>query len=154
MPELTNLQDFYKEASLLIPERIQKEIGHFNVFRTEEIFGAKQTKMPYNRRAYYKISLIIGRNRAEYADKVIEIEKNALLFATPQIPYNYHSLDDNQTGIFCIFSEDFFVQSNTGIVIPDMPVFQPGGNPIFFLTDEQLDEVKLIFNKILHSSVL
>jgi AraC-like DNA-binding protein len=93
--------------------------------------------------------LIIGRNRAEYADKVIEIEKNALLFATPQIPYNYHSLDDNQTGIFCIFSEDFFVQSNTGIVIPDMPVFQPGGNPIFFLSDEQMDEVKIIFNKML-----
>lgn len=149
MPELTNLQNFYKEASLLIPERIQKEIGHFNVFRTEEVFGAKQTKMPYNRRAYYKISLIIGRNRAEYADKVIEIEKNALLFATPQIPYNYHSLDDNQTGIFCIFSEDFFAQTNTGIVIPDMPVFQPGGNPIFFLTDEQLEDVKLIFNKML-----
>jgi len=149
MPEITTVQDFYKDASLLIPERIQKEIGHFNVFRTEEVFGSKQAKMPYNRRAYYKISLIIGRNRAEYADKIIEIENNALLFATPQIPYNYHSLDNNQSGIFCIFSEDFFTQSNTGIIIPDMPVFQPGGNPIFFLTDEQMDEVKLIFNKML-----
>jgi len=149
MPEITTVQDFYNDASLLIPERIQKEIGHFNVFRTEEVFGSKQAKMPYNRRAYYKISLIIGRNRAEYADKIIEIENCALLFATPQIPYNYHSLDDNQSGIFCIFSEDFFTQSNTGIIIPDMPVFQPGGNPIFFLTDEQKDEVKLIFTKML-----
>lgn len=149
MPEITTVQDFYSDASLLIPERIQKEIGHFNVFRTEEVFGSKQAKMPYNRRAYYKISLIIGRNRAEYADKIIEIENCALLFATPQIPYNYHSLEGNQSGIFCIFSEDFFTQSNTGIVIPDMPVFQPGGNPIFFLTDEQKDEVKLIFTKML-----
>jgi len=149
MPEIITVQDFYNDASLLIPERIQKEIGHFNVFRTEELLGSKLVKMPYNRRAYYKISLIIGRNRAEYADKIIEIENCALLFATPQIPYNYHSLDDNQSGIFCIFSEDFFTQSNTGIIIPDMPVFQPGGNPIFFLTDEQKDEVKLIFTKML-----
>jgi AraC family transcriptional activator of pobA len=148
MPEITTVQDFYKDASLLIPERIQKEIGHFNVFRIEDLFGLKPGKMPYNRRAYYKISLIIGKNRAEYADKVIEIEKNALLFATPHIPYNYQSVDDNQSGIFCIFSEDFFAQSNTGIVIPDMPVFQPGSNPIFFLTDEQMDEVKLIFGKM------
>lgn len=46
-------------------------------------------EMPYNRRAYYKISLILGRNKGEYADRVIEIEKRAILFATPKVPYNY-----------------------------------------------------------------
>ena len=45
--------------------------------------------MPYDRRAYYKISLIRGKNRVEYADRIIEIEENALLFATPKIPYNW-----------------------------------------------------------------
>lgn len=149
MADIITVQDFYKQASLLIPERIQKEIGHFNVFKTEEVFESGSTKMPYNRRAYYKISLIIGKNRAEYADKVIDIEHNALLFATPQIPYNYHSLDEKQSGIFCIFSEDFFAQGNVGKPVSEFPVFQPGGNPIFFLTPEQIEEVKAIFGKML-----
>lgn len=132
MSEIISVKDFYEDASLLLPERIKKEIGHFNVFKTEELFGSKPSTMPYNRRAYYKISLIIGKNRAEYADKVIDIEHNALLFATPQIPYNWQPVDDNQTGTFCIFSEDFFAGSQSGIKLQELPVFQPGGNPIFF----------------------
>ena len=148
MQEIITVKDFYEDASLLLPERIQKEIGHFNVFKTEELFGSKPGTMPYNRRAYYKISLIIGKNTAEYADKVIHIEHNALLFATPQIPYNWKPLDDNQSGCFCIFSEDFFAGSNAGIKLSDLPVFQPGGNPIFFLNEEQIEEIKLIFKKM------
>lgn len=148
MPEIITVKDFYKDASLLIPEHIQKEIGHFNVFKTEEILASKSRTMPYNRRAYYKISLIIGKNRAEYADKVIEIEHNALLFATPQIPYNWVPVDDNQSGVFCIFSEDFFAGSSLGKKLQELPVFQPGGNPVFFLNEEQIEEVKLIFNKM------
>ena len=45
--------------------------------------------MPYSRRDYYKISWIRGKSRAEYADKVIDIRENALLFATPKIPYHW-----------------------------------------------------------------
>ena len=148
MNEIITVKDFYEDASLLIPERIQKEIGHFNVFKTEELFAAKSRTMPYNRRAYYKISLIIGKNRAEYADKIIDIEHNALLFATPQIPYNWEPQDDNQSGMFCIFSEDFFAGTSSGIKLQDLPVFKPGGNPIFFLNNEQIEEVKLIFKKM------
>ncbi len=63
------------------------------MFSVNELIERVQVKenptMPYNRRAYYKISLISGRNRAEYADKVIEIGKNALLFATPKVPYHW-----------------------------------------------------------------
>ncbi|WP_439558280.1 helix-turn-helix domain-containing protein [Dyadobacter sp.] len=149
MQKATTLEGFYHETSQLIPSQIQKEIGHFNVFRTEDLYrGGKHQQMPYNRRAYYKISLILGKNRAEYADKVIDIEKNALLFATPQIPYNYIPLDDQQAGMFCIFSEDFLTQDNSGIRLKELPVFKPGGNPIFFLNEPQIAEVNLIFSKI------
>ncbi|KQS26790.1 AraC family transcriptional regulator [Dyadobacter sp. Leaf189] len=149
MQKATTIEVFYNETSQLIPTQIQKEIGHFNVFRTEDLYrGGKHQQMPYNRRAYYKISLILGKNRAEYADKVIDIESNALLFATPQIPYNYIPLDDQQAGMFCIFSEDFLTQDNSGIRLKELPVFKPGGNPIFFLTEPQIEEVNLIFSKI------
>jgi hypothetical protein len=90
--DITSLEDFYRETASVLPEGINKEIGHFNVFKIADVMAAQKKKpgsMPYNRRAYYKISLVSGRNKAEYADKIIDIDKNALLFATPRIPYNW-----------------------------------------------------------------
>lgn len=150
MNSITTLRDFYSETSQLLPEGINKEIGHFNVFKIEDM-AAKVKKtgtMPYNRRAYYKISLIKGRNRAEYADKVIDIEKNALLFATPRIPYNYTPLDDKQSGFFCIFTTEFLAQPKSGIVLDDLPIFKPGGYPVFQLTAKASAELTAIFRKM------
>src|ERR1700709_88987 len=104
--------------------------------------------MSYNLRAYYKISLIRGRNKAEYADKVIDIEKNALLFATPKIPYHYVPQDENQSGFFCIFSDEFLIHTKSGGVLDDLPLFQPGGYPVFQLSDEDVEDVSYIFEKI------
>src|SRR5690606_23876938 len=76
----SSLEDFYKEAAgftgkeveALLPPGINREIGHFNIFDIAETIEEVKRKsvMPYNRRAYYKISLIRGRSRAEYADRV------------------------------------------------------------------------------------
>jgi len=104
--------------------------------------------MPYNRRAYYKISLIGGRNRAEYADKVIEIEKSALLFGTPKVPYHWLPQDMDQSGCFCIFTGAFMTHAKTGVVLDELPIFKPGGYPVFEVTDEERAEIEAIFKKI------
>jgi AraC-like DNA-binding protein len=147
---IATIEDFYRQTSSIIPEGINKEIGHFNVFRIDDMIAHTKKKgtMPYNRRAYYKISMIRGRNKAEYADKVINIEKNALLFATPKIPYNYVPLDENQSGLFCIFTPEFLVQTKSGIVLDDLPIYQPGGYPIFQVSDEQAEEISAILLKM------
>jgi len=144
--EVISLDEFYKQTATLVPEGINKEIGHFNVFSIDEL--DKKGPMPYNRRAYYKISVINGHNKAEYADKVIDIEKNALLFATPKIPYNWEPLDDDQHGYFCIFTDDFLVQAKSGIVLDDLPIFKPGGYPIFQLSDDEASGITAIFRKM------
>jgi AraC-like DNA-binding protein len=150
--ETVTVEDFYRETSGLLPEGINKEIGHFNVFNVGELFSeylrTKKQPMSYNRRTYYKISLISGRNKAEYADKVIDIEKSALLFGTPKIPYNWLPQDDNQHGFFCIFTSDFLVPSKSGVVLDDLPIFQPGGLPVFQLTDEASADIHYIFRKM------
>ena len=147
---ITTLEEFYKETSQLIPEGINKEIGHFNVFKIDDFMRreAKKGVMPYNRRAYYKISMIRGHNKAEYADKVIDIEKNALLFATPKIPYNYVPQDDDQSGYFCIFSSEFLLPAKSGVVLDDLPIFQPGGYPIFQVSDKAIADITYIFQKM------
>jgi AraC family transcriptional activator of pobA len=69
---------------------LAREIGHSNVFESEKLFykvdGTRE--MPYSRRAYYKISWLRGKSKAEYADKDIDVQGNALLFANPKIPYH------------------------------------------------------------------
>ena len=146
---IISLEEFYDETSSLMPKGINKEIGHFNVFKIEDLASSsKKGVMPYNRRAYYKISIISGRNKAEYADKVIDIEKNALLFATPKVPYHWLPQDDKQFGYFCIFTDEFLIHSKSGVVLDDLPIFNPGGYPIFQLSDEETEEITAIFKKM------
>ncbi|WP_183559823.1 helix-turn-helix domain-containing protein [Mucilaginibacter sp. SP1R1] len=149
-PDIITLEEFYEQTATLIPDGINKEIGHFNVFKIDELMAKSRKKsvMPYNRRAYYKISMISGKNKAEYADKVVDIEKNALLFATPKIPYHYVPQDDDQFGYFCIFTSDFLIQHKSGVILDDLPIFQPGGYPIFQLTDEATEDITFIFKKM------
>jgi AraC family transcriptional activator of pobA len=150
MVNKTSLEEFYKEVSTGIPEGITKEIGHFNVFETATLFDKKtgMRTMPYSRRDYYKISLIKGRNMAEYADKVIEIEEYALLFATPKIPYHWLPRDDNQSGMFCIFTADFLTKNTIGIKPDDLPIFKPGELPIFQISQQDVQELEYIFKKM------
>jgi AraC family transcriptional regulator, transcriptional activator of pobA len=158
--ETTTLEQFYKQLSgssgaedgpgYLLPDGITREIGHFNVFKIDELVAKISTRpvMPYNRRAYYKISLIRGHNRAEYADKVIDIPQNALLFATPRIPYNYVPQDTKQAGYFCIFTDEFLVQSKSGVLLDELPIFKAGGIPIFQLSKAEVEELDAIFRKM------
>ncbi|MGQ7945805.1 helix-turn-helix domain-containing protein [Flavobacterium sp. WC2509] len=153
-----SIDEFYEEISsdsfanpcVLLPNGIQKEIGHFNVFNIKELYERLKghCNMPYDRRAYYKISLIRGKNRVEYADRTIEIEEHALLFATPKIPYNYLPLDMEQSGHFCVFTSEFLTKEKIGMDLDKLPIFQTDGYPVFQLTKEETNEIDLIFKKI------
>jgi len=154
----TSLEEFYKEAAIftgkevttLLPPDINKEIGHFNIFDIAETIESVKRKaiMPYNRRAYYKISLIQGRSTAEYADKVIDIENNALLFATPKVPYHWLPKEESLSGFFCIFTDEFLIKSKSGVELDDLPIFQAGGYPVFQVNNEEAAEILGIFKKM------
>ena len=156
--QITSLDEFYKEAAkftgkdinALLPPGINNEIGHFNVFDIADTIKEVKRKqvMPYNRRAYYKISLIRGKNRAEYADKVINIKQNALLFATPKVPYHWIPQDENQAGSFCVFTDAFLIKTKSGVILDELPIFKSGGYPVFEITDEEADEIAPTFMKM------
>ena len=155
--EIITIDKFYKDISAgmenmesLLPKEYIKQIGHFNIFSIADL-RAKHEKnpvMPYNRRAYYKISLIIGKNRVEYADKVIDIENQGLLFATPKIPYHYVPQDNNQTGYFCVFTDEFLVKNKSDFMLDDLPIFRADGYPVFQISEEEVEDISLIFKKM------
>ncbi len=150
MSTLSSLEDFYQRNAASLPEGIVKEIGHFNVFEAEKLFDKTtgQRIMPYSRRAYYKISWLRGKSRAEYADKVIDVKANALLFATPKIPYHWVPEDGNQSGMFCIFTPEFLSARNSGVILDELPIFQPGQVPVFQLSAQEVEEVAALFRKM------
>lgn len=158
----TTIKEFYNEmfgnycpeVVKYIEEMDKKDVGHFNVFNIADMYNVCKAKpaMPYNRRAYYKISLINGKNTVEYADRTIEIKDYAILFATPKIPYRYTPIDNNQKGHFCVFTSDFMTKSKTGLMIDELPIYQPNTDFIFQLTEKQHEEVSSIFNKM-HSEI-
>ena len=145
MEKPLKLEDFYAKSLNRVPKNLQTDIGHFNVFNTEEFAGPKPKPVPYNRKEYYKVSLIIGNSRVHYADKLIEIKKQGLLFASPQIPYNWEQVDERLTGYFCVFTDSFFHQYGN---LNKYPVFQPDGNPIFDLSDEDVSAFKEVYQKM------
>ena len=61
---------------------------------------------------------------------------------------NYVPLDKEQTGHFCVFTDEFLTKNKTGIDIDELPIFKSDGYPIFQLSDSEADEMDLIFNKI------
>jgi AraC family transcriptional activator of pobA len=153
-----SLPEFYQQLTTalhtdldaLLPAGIQRELGHFNVFDVADLFARIREKpvLPYDRRAYYKINLISGRSRAEYADKVIEVERHALLFATPKVPYNWLPLAEEQAGHFCIFTDEFLLPANSGVVLDELPIFQAGGYPVFEVSEQDSVAIEAIFRKM------
>lgn len=156
--ESVTIKEFYKDVfggicpviASFLDETTANDIGHFNVFDIEELYKscANKPRMPYNRRTYYKISLIHGKNKVEYADKVIEIDDYAILFATPKIPYKYTPLDNDQSGHFCLFTKDFITKSNSGLIIDDIPIFNSNSDFIYHISKEQAKEFELTFEKM------
>jgi AraC-like DNA-binding protein len=142
MIQLQTIEDFYKERFESIPDSFKAEIGHFNVFKFESVKGCGLKPIPYNIRAYFKICLIVGRNQVHYSDKRFNIEKQALLFSNPRVPYNWQHITEEQRGYFCIFTANFFHHFGNP---EDYSVFKPDGMPIIELSDGQAHKAAQLF---------
>jgi AraC family transcriptional activator of pobA len=148
MSEFVELKTFYENINQA-SEPVKNEIGHFNIFRVEDLLLPKHKKATYSRRDFFKISLITGHNKIHYADKSIEVQGSALVFTNPTIPYFWERISEKQTGYVCIFTEAFF---NRYGHIKDYPVFQfadaaviplsatdePGFNELFLRMSNEL----------------
>lgn len=145
MDKPETLEDFYQRKFDWMPEHIRQEIGHFNLFRLEPFVGEKAQSVPYKRRDFYKIMLVQGGGRVHYADRVVEVKKQALSFSNPLIPYKWEHTDQIRQGCFCIFNGQFFRQFGN---LSQYAVFQPGGEHIFELRDEQVVQVQGIYDRM------
>jgi len=145
MDKVETIEDLYKRKFDLTPPNQSAGVGHFNIFQIEDYIPSKGKPLPYKRRDYYKATLVIGNDKVHYADKVIEVKKQALIFSNPFIPYQWEHAEGERSGYFAVFNQSFFYHFGN---LNEYSVFQPGGKHIFELTDEQMSVVKPIFEKM------
>ena len=115
--------------------------GQFNIYKREE-FACDSTSLPTNRRDFYKISLILnGEGTISSAGQSINIKGNTITFMNPLIPYSWEPKSTNQTGYFCLFTEDFVNQNLKNESLSQSPLFKVGGNFVFCPNKENLQSL-------------
>jgi AraC-like DNA-binding protein len=145
MKDTENIQDSNTESFDCEKYGAPSDTGRFNVFKLEPYVGENARPVPYKRRNFYKITMMIGQGKIHYADKVVEIQKQALVFSNPNIPYKWEHTDKVRSGYFCVFTRDFFQKFGD---IHQYEVFQPNGIHVFDLTDEQVEKVTTYYERM------
>ena len=140
-----SVEEFYKRKFDWLPENLKNELGHFNVFKHEYFSGDKSKPIPYRKRDYYKITLLLDWGKIHYADKVIDVQQPALIFSNPLIPYKWELAENFKHGYFCIFDGYFF--HNYGR-LEEYSVFLPSGNHVFYLSSDEVKTISELFLKM------
>lgn len=147
MKNKVSVGDFFEQHGFSTMQREQ-----FNVYRREE-FACHTTFLKNNRRDFYKITLILkGEGTLSTANNGIHLKGNALTFMNPMIPYSWEPISSDQTGYFCLFTEEFIDLSLKNKQLMHAPLFEVGANQIFELTEEQTTYLKNIFENMLHET--
>ncbi|MDJ1471939.1 helix-turn-helix domain-containing protein [Xanthocytophaga flava] len=134
------IQDFYYQH-----HQDYTGIGQFNVYKREE-FACQTTSLSPTRRDFYKISLVTkGEGLFSYADKSIHIHGNAITFLNPFTPYAWEPLTEDQTGYFCVFTEEFITNHLKIESLSQSPLFKIGSNPVLIPNTQSMQFLENIF---------
>jgi AraC family transcriptional activator of pobA len=148
-------EEFYHKAKFSpgLPGR-PRTTGQFKVVNVADLMVNRENRpaMSFDRRPFYKISLIRGRSRIEYADREVEVEDLGLWFVTSRVPYRWHPHDANQAGYVCLFTDEFLLPVKGGIVLDELPIFGQSACPVLTVSEEEYANLGAIFEKMLHES--
>ncbi|WP_420153299.1 helix-turn-helix domain-containing protein [Siphonobacter sp.] len=140
MASFVNVENFYKNRNIDQSTPLGAATGHFDVLKLEDLHIPQPH--PYNRRDYYKISLVTGHSFIHYARQTFEIRESALVFTNPMLPYQWERKSDEQRGYVCVFTEAFF---NQFLPIKQYPVFQQPAYAVLPLASDEADRFESLF---------
>ncbi|MGJ7031930.1 helix-turn-helix domain-containing protein [Niabella hirudinis] len=148
MEKPETIEAFYKRinhnTSKLSLHNVGLGLGHFNIFPRSSC----SPHTNYSRRDFYKVSYIIGTGKLYYAHQWIAIDRPALMFSNPLVPYSWEAASPEQAGWFCLFTEDFIRHDERVSNLQESPLFKAGACPVYFLNEQQQAEISGIFRKM------
>ncbi|RAJ80397.1 AraC-like DNA-binding protein [Chitinophaga dinghuensis] len=146
MTKREDISGFYERIHYLASEKIGLDKPHINVFERAACIGAT----PFSRRDYYKVILILGTGKLDYANQSIYIDRPALVFSNPMIPYNWNPDSSAQGGWFCIFNQAF-IQQREGL-LTHLPMFQIDTDKVFFPDANSVEEIATFFKAMMREN--
>ncbi len=144
MPKFVELQGFYRTFQQEM-EPARQEVGHFNIFRVEDLLLPAGKPVTYSRRNFFKVSLVSGQSRIHYADQTVEVPDHVLVFTNPMIPFFWERVSVKHSGFVCIFTEAFFSRFGN---LRDYPVFQSAETAVIPLAGNDLLFFRGLFEKM------
>ena len=148
---LTPLETFSEdqlnsESSVKLDGRVSQ---HFSVFT--RVRQSCKTEVSDSRRDYYKITLISkGSGIFIYDSQRYEITEPTLAFINPTSMLSWETTSPIHKGFYCMFRESFFGNHQKLLhELKDYPLFRIGNNPLLILSDEQIESVEHIYQKMM-----
>lgn len=141
MRKLETIAAFYDSRGI-----ISEGARLFNVFENGDHCTVPHI---YNRRDYYKVSLLQGQSRLNWQDQEILINQPALVFFNPHTPFGWEPVSVRQPGFFCMFQKSFLQNTERRESMQQAPLFKSGSSPVFFLTPAQEQRISGIFQQML-----
>ncbi|GLB48552.1 helix-turn-helix domain-containing protein [Neptunitalea lumnitzerae] len=102
--------------------------------------------VPFGHRDYYKVTLCKNEATITYAEKIVHINKPAVIFTEPGTPYAWDSKEPLLESYRCVFNETFAQRNNRALL--NFSVFQPGKQKIIFIEEAQLPKLEGYFKDI------
>jgi len=156
----TSLDTFYAALAAqagttteaLRPADEHLSLGHCNIFDVGEVLRypplPAAPPLTFDRRTYYKISLIAGSGRAAYDGQELAIQAYSLWFATPQLSFQWQPAAPVRTGYLCVFTAEFLRVAPTPGTWEQLPLLLPGGQRVLELSSDDYDALSGLFAKM------
>ena len=126
----------------------QNEAGSFDILDLSRIEENKSIfPFDYTRKIFYSATLLNGDYSLEFEDKTIDVKGDTLILTSTKIPFGIHHKGE-VSGISCLFKEDFITKNNCGYRLLEFPIYKPGQQNIYSLTDKQAKHFIEIYTKI------
>jgi len=150
MPQSETIDQFYQQQGDLpasgMYQHVTAATGRFNVFDRQQFCNRR---MSYSRRDFFKIALLTGTGQLNYASRGVLLDRPALVFSNPLVPFSWEPISEEQGGYFCLFTEDFMSGSERSVSLHESPLFKLGSDPVVFVNEEQFDTLAQLFRKML-----
>jgi AraC family transcriptional activator of pobA len=102
----------------------------------------------YDRRDVFKCMLLAhGTTELHYATRSYLIDRPALVFTNRLVPFAWEPVAETgaQDGFVCAYTEPFLHSAMRGVSLKDSVLYRVDGNPVYFLTDDQLRYLTELF---------
>jgi AraC family transcriptional activator of pobA len=120
-------------------------------FTVSSIDNGKCSLSSYNRRNFFKITLVTGgESHLLYANKDFKISGPALVFTSPDVPYSWEVIGgvEELNGYCCVFTDAFVISPGSRERLQDVAIYKAGGNPVFMLDAVQATYIMTLFTQM------